>query len=171
MMFIVGLPVAQIVLFCLSVGKDPYGLHLAVINHETTNKTCPPTVSCDLTQLSCQYLRQIELRRQVLVRTGLLYHDRPLRIHYVICSEFFFFLTIKITRILHRTGLFRRRRIRVASGQTGQSLGRPIFYDQLFDVAQRTHRRRTKCDGMGARRQHCNHMAWRIEWLLLLFYF
>lgn len=67
MMFIVGLPVAQIVLFCLSVGKDPYGLHLAIVNHETNNKTCPPTGSCDLTQLSCQYLHQIELRRQTLV--------------------------------------------------------------------------------------------------------
>lgn len=67
MMFIVGLPVAQIVLFCLSVGKDPYGLHLAIVNHETNNKTCPPTGSCDLTQLSCQFLHQIEIRRQKLV--------------------------------------------------------------------------------------------------------
>jgi len=67
MMFIVGLPVAQIVLFCLSVGKDPHGLHLAIVNHETNNKTCPPTGSCELTQLSCQFLHQIELRRQVLV--------------------------------------------------------------------------------------------------------
>lgn len=67
MMFIVGLPVAQIVLFCLSIGKDPYGLHLAIVNHETNNKTCPPTNTCDLTQLSCQYLYQIEIRRQVLV--------------------------------------------------------------------------------------------------------
>jgi len=66
-MFIVGLPVAQIVLFCLSVGKDPYGLHLAIVNHETNNKTCPPTGTCELTQLSCQFLHQIELRRQVLV--------------------------------------------------------------------------------------------------------
>lgn len=62
-----GLPVAQIVLFCLSVGKDPYGLHLAIVNHETNNKTCPPTGTCELTQLSCQFLHQIELRRQVLV--------------------------------------------------------------------------------------------------------
>jgi len=67
MMFIVGLPVAQIVLFCLSVGKDPYGLHLAIVNHETNNKTCPPTGTCELTQLSCQFLHQMELRRQVLV--------------------------------------------------------------------------------------------------------
>ncbi|KAL4148776.1 hypothetical protein QTP88_002935 [Uroleucon formosanum] len=66
MMFIVGLPVAQIVLFCLSVGKDPHGLHLAIVNHETNNRTCPPTGSCELTQLSCQFLHQIELRRQVL---------------------------------------------------------------------------------------------------------
>lgn len=62
-----GLPVAQIVLFCLSVGKDPYGLHLAIVNHETNNKTCPPTGTCELTQLSCQFLHQMELRRQVLV--------------------------------------------------------------------------------------------------------
>lgn len=67
MMFVVGLPVAQIVLFCLSVGRDPYGLHLAVVNHESNRTTCPPTDSCDLTQLSCQYLHQIVLRRQKLV--------------------------------------------------------------------------------------------------------
>ncbi|XP_050429467.1 ABC transporter G family member 23 [Adelges cooleyi] len=66
MLFIVGLPVAQIVLFCLSIGKDPYGLHLAVVNHETTNKTCPPTGSCYLNELSCQFLHQIEKRRQIL---------------------------------------------------------------------------------------------------------
>ncbi|XP_050536009.1 ABC transporter G family member 23 [Daktulosphaira vitifoliae] len=66
MMFIVGLPVAQIVLFCLSIGKDPYGLHLAVVNYETPNKTCGPTGGCHLEELSCQFLHHVEKRRQVL---------------------------------------------------------------------------------------------------------
>jgi len=87
MMFIVGLPVAQIVLFCLSVGKDPYGLHLAIVNHETTNKTCPPSGTCDLTQLSCQYLHQIELRRQVLV-SNMCYTS--IIIIYELCGWYFF---------------------------------------------------------------------------------
>ncbi|XP_076758531.1 ABC transporter G family member 23 [Xylocopa sonorina] len=62
MLFIIGLPVAQIVLFCLSIGKDPVGLKLAVVNHELNNSNdpCTPTIGCDWTLLSCRYLQHLE---------------------------------------------------------------------------------------------------------------
>uniref|UniRef100_A0A1B6GX14 Uncharacterized protein n=1 Tax=Cuerna arida TaxID=1464854 RepID=A0A1B6GX14_9HEMI len=62
MMFIIGLPVMQIVLFCLSIGKDPKGLALAVVNHEINHSIsdCSQINSPDL--ISCQYLKQLEMK-------------------------------------------------------------------------------------------------------------
>ncbi|XP_076631751.1 ABC transporter G family member 23 [Colletes latitarsis] len=62
MLFIIGLPVAQIVLFCLSIGKDPIGLKIAIANHELNNsmEPCVPSVGCDWTRLSCRYLQHLE---------------------------------------------------------------------------------------------------------------
>uniref|UniRef100_A0A1B6J467 ABC transmembrane type-2 domain-containing protein n=2 Tax=Homalodisca liturata TaxID=320908 RepID=A0A1B6J467_9HEMI len=62
MMFIIGLPVMQIVLFCLSIGKDPRGLALAVVNHEINNSIsdCSQINTPDL--ISCQYLKQLEMK-------------------------------------------------------------------------------------------------------------
>ncbi|XP_018405590.1 PREDICTED: ABC transporter G family member 20 [Cyphomyrmex costatus] len=63
MLFIIGLPVAQIILFCISIGKDPIGLKLAVVNHELNNsmQPCiPPGTVCDWTLLSCRYLQHLQ---------------------------------------------------------------------------------------------------------------
>ncbi|XP_054005275.1 ABC transporter G family member 23-like [Hylaeus anthracinus] len=64
MLFIFGLPVVQIVLFCLSVGKDPVGLNIAIVNNElnNTNDPCVPTVGCDWSLLSCRYLQHLKKR-------------------------------------------------------------------------------------------------------------
>ncbi|XP_053976396.1 ABC transporter G family member 23-like [Hylaeus volcanicus] len=64
MLFIFGLPVVQIVLFCLSVGKDPVGLNIAIVNKElnNTNDPCVPTVGCDWSLLSCRYLQHLKKR-------------------------------------------------------------------------------------------------------------
>ena len=64
MLFIIGLPVVQIILFCLSIGKDPTGLTLAIVNNELNNSTepCIPTVGCNWTRLSCRYLKHLEKR-------------------------------------------------------------------------------------------------------------
>ncbi|CAL7937625.1 unnamed protein product [Xylocopa violacea] len=69
MLFIIGLPVAQIILFCLSIGKDPVGLKLAVVNNElnSTNEPCIPTMGCDWTLLSCRYLQHLESTSVTLV--------------------------------------------------------------------------------------------------------
>lgn len=63
MLFIIGLPVAQIVLFCISIGKDPIGLKLAVVNHELNNsmQPClPPGTGCNWSLLSCRYLQHLQ---------------------------------------------------------------------------------------------------------------
>lgn len=95
MMFVMGLPIFQIILFCLTIGKDPVGLHFAVVNHElssenqnctymptmkfekpcelvtntTTNTTyCPyPEYDCTVNMLSCQFLESLERRNQKMV--------------------------------------------------------------------------------------------------------
>ncbi|XP_012268865.1 ABC transporter G family member 23 [Athalia rosae] len=69
MTFVIGLPVVQIILFCLSIGKDPVGLKLAVVNNELDSYLDPCTLStgCDMTLLSCRYMRHIENRSVVIV--------------------------------------------------------------------------------------------------------
>lgn len=61
MAFIIGLPVAQTILFCLAVGHDPEGLPLAVVNNELSDKQfaqkeCPIYEGCNYTMFSCRYL-------------------------------------------------------------------------------------------------------------------
>lgn len=34
MLFIFALPVMQVILFCLAIGRDPTGLKLAIVNNE-----------------------------------------------------------------------------------------------------------------------------------------
>ncbi|CAG9865018.1 unnamed protein product [Phyllotreta striolata] len=59
MMFIIGLPVGQAILFCLSIGHDPAGIKLSVVNKEIDfpNEQCSHIdLSCNNTKLSCNYL-------------------------------------------------------------------------------------------------------------------
>lgn len=69
MLFIVGLPVSQIVLFALSIGHDPKGLPIAVKNYEldTINDGCHYIPGCNNTRLSCRYIKQLEDRSMVIV--------------------------------------------------------------------------------------------------------
>ncbi|KAJ8985043.1 hypothetical protein NQ317_016954 [Molorchus minor] len=61
MMFIIGLPVGQIILFCWSIGHDPLGIKLSVINKEIDypNEKCAEMSGCNSTRLSCNYLDYI----------------------------------------------------------------------------------------------------------------
>nr|XP_050869462.1 ABC transporter G family member 20 [Vespula vulgaris] len=69
MAFIIGLPVIQIVLFCISIGKDPIGLKIAIVNNELKNSTdiCVPTISCDTSQLSCRFLDHLKNKSLVFL--------------------------------------------------------------------------------------------------------
>ncbi|XP_043272865.1 ABC transporter G family member 20 isoform X2 [Venturia canescens] len=62
MLFIFALPVMQVILFCLAIGRDPTGLKLAIVNHEMNweNKSCPIAEGCHLTHLSCRYLKFLD---------------------------------------------------------------------------------------------------------------
>ncbi|KAL7295350.1 hypothetical protein TKK_0011237 [Trichogramma kaykai] len=57
MLFIIGLPVVQIILFCLSIGKDPTGLGIAIVNHELNNsmQACQPSLGCYDLYHSCRF--------------------------------------------------------------------------------------------------------------------
>lgn len=68
MSFIVFLPVAQIVLFCYSIGHDPKGLALAVVNYEVNASImgCPKVLGCNATYMSCRYLRFLEEKHMVV---------------------------------------------------------------------------------------------------------
>lgn len=72
MAFIIGLPVAQIILFCLAIGHDPTGLPIAVANHELPEgllalQECPIYDGCNYTLLSCRYLDYLKNRSVVVV--------------------------------------------------------------------------------------------------------
>ncbi|CAH0556078.1 unnamed protein product [Brassicogethes aeneus] len=62
MCFIIGLPVMQTILFCYSIGHDPKGITLSVINNEINypNEHCSWTPGCNSTKLSCNYLDTLE---------------------------------------------------------------------------------------------------------------
>ncbi|XP_065349874.1 ABC transporter G family member 23-like [Cloeon dipterum] len=57
-LFVVGLPIIQVVLFCVAVGRDPAGLTLAIVNHDTPfGKSCPTDLTgCNLTHMACRFL-------------------------------------------------------------------------------------------------------------------
>ncbi|XP_046609831.1 ABC transporter G family member 23 isoform X2 [Neodiprion virginianus] len=62
MLFIFALPVMQVILFCLAIGRDPTGLKIAIVNHEMTwgNLSCPIEKNCSFTNLSCRYLKFLD---------------------------------------------------------------------------------------------------------------
>ncbi|GBP06186.1 ABC transporter G family member 20 [Eumeta japonica] len=78
--FIVGLPLSQIVLFCLAIGHYPVGLPIAVVNYEVgendTTVKChftddcsqdPDTFEYNVTRFSCQYLDSLSKRQSNLI--------------------------------------------------------------------------------------------------------
>ena len=62
MLFIFALPVMQVILFCLAIGRDPIGLHLAVVNHELNQSggICEYNDGCSFKMLSCRYLQHLD---------------------------------------------------------------------------------------------------------------
>ncbi|VVC87177.1 ABC transporter G family member 23 isoform X2 [Leptidea sinapis] len=62
MLFIFALPVMQVILFCLAIGRDPSGLKLAIVNHDVNvfDGYCPYNTSCSMKNLSCRYLDHLK---------------------------------------------------------------------------------------------------------------
>ncbi|GAB1869390.1 ABC transporter G family member 20 isoform X2 [Camponotus japonicus] len=62
MLFIFALPVMQVILFCLAIGRDPEDLKVAIVNKEMfyENMTCPISTDCSFTHLSCRYLNFLD---------------------------------------------------------------------------------------------------------------
>ncbi|XP_031632902.1 ABC transporter G family member 20 isoform X4 [Contarinia nasturtii] len=60
MLFIFALPVMQVILFCLAIGRDPTGLRLAIANMEMNDTIhCPTQKGCNFENLSCRYLSHL----------------------------------------------------------------------------------------------------------------
>ncbi|XP_020718098.1 ABC transporter G family member 20 isoform X2 [Ceratitis capitata] len=73
MLFIVALPVVQIILFCYAIGHDPTGLKLAVANGELSEQMvidqfCPVFSGCNQTHLSCRYLDMLKTNKSAHVK-------------------------------------------------------------------------------------------------------
>lgn len=67
-LFLIGLPIMQVILFCLAIGKDPTDLSLSIANFELEEKeTCKYKLECNSTRLSCSYLSYLEKRTLQLV--------------------------------------------------------------------------------------------------------
>lgn len=78
MLFIIGLPCLQIILFCWAIGHDPTGLKLAIANYEqnTTDPTsCPISTGCNYTMLSCRYLDILQKKNIIWVRVWTFRHS------------------------------------------------------------------------------------------------
>ncbi|XP_030375746.1 ABC transporter G family member 20 [Scaptodrosophila lebanonensis] len=72
MLFIVGLPVVQILLFCYAIGHDPTGLKIAVSNHEMSKEMveeqfCPVARGCHQSMLSCRYIDMLVRNKSMVV--------------------------------------------------------------------------------------------------------
>nr|AMQ10350.1 ABC transporter G family member 5 [Mythimna separata] len=77
--FLLGLPVSQMIFFCLAIGHYPVGLPIAVVNYEvnSTEPLCaydknlcpqdPNTYEWNLTRFSCQYLDYLSKRQSNLI--------------------------------------------------------------------------------------------------------
>ncbi|XP_059611334.1 ABC transporter G family member 23 isoform X2 [Phlebotomus argentipes] len=59
MLFIFALPVMQVILFCLAIGRDPTGLKLAIVNQEIEGDNCTFNPGCKFGNLSCRYLSHL----------------------------------------------------------------------------------------------------------------
>ncbi|XP_018319126.1 ABC transporter G family member 20 [Agrilus planipennis] len=71
MLFIFALPVMQVILFCMAIGRDPTGLKLAIVNHEVnytnlTYQNCTYEPGCKFSRLSCRYLHL--LRNNTIIK-------------------------------------------------------------------------------------------------------
>lgn len=69
LLFLIGLPMAQVILFCLAIGKDPSNLNIAIANYELNapDETCKFINGCNTTKLSCNYLSYLEKKTLILV--------------------------------------------------------------------------------------------------------
>ncbi|CAH1990007.1 unnamed protein product [Acanthoscelides obtectus] len=61
MLFVIGLPVGQAILFCLAIGKDPNDVRISVVNNEIDypSEHCRALLDCNNSRLSCTYLEYI----------------------------------------------------------------------------------------------------------------
>jgi hypothetical protein len=69
----------QVILFCLAIGRDPIGLHLAVVNHELNQSggNCEFNDACSFKMLSCRYLQH--LNNVTIIKVSVSWYRIPCR--------------------------------------------------------------------------------------------
>lgn len=77
LLFLIGLPMVQVILFCVAIGKDPVNLNIAVTNHElnTTNESCEFIKGCNASKLSCNYISYLKKKQLNMVSSVLFYSN------------------------------------------------------------------------------------------------
>lgn len=82
MLFIFALPVMQVILFCLAIGRDPTGLKIAIVNGELKDNqtSCynwmmgnESTSGCNPTHMACKYLSFLDNETMIQVWYHLLH--------------------------------------------------------------------------------------------------
>lgn len=89
MLFIFALPVMQVILFCLAIGRDPTGLHLAIVNGEMnwTSMSCPVAEGCSYKTLSCRYLKALPNDTIIQVLQHISYLPRVMYLQKILCKS------------------------------------------------------------------------------------
>lgn len=60
MMFIFVLPVMQVILFCMAIGREPQGLNIAIVNDElNSTDNCYWEDGCHVANVGCRYLSHL----------------------------------------------------------------------------------------------------------------
>lgn len=72
MAFIFIIPALQVIFFFLSIGRNPIGLKLSIVNHElkplsVEEQNCPITNGCNYEMISCRYLEFLTKKQISLV--------------------------------------------------------------------------------------------------------
>lgn len=117
MAFIIGLPVAQIILFCFSIGHDPTGLKVSIVNNELNlpeENICNPVPGCNSSRLSCNYIEFLKQRTLIPV-------SYPLQVPKHEDST-----TILVCRVI--MGTLKQLRMKLEK----EILGQPLVSKQIF---------------------------------------
>lgn len=116
MLFIFALPVMQVILFCLAIGRDPTGLKLAVVNNEMiggVSNWCVSFLKCSFIEMPLLRFPGMLLRARMQVWKSLVPLLGPLRRQ-------------------HRQGVLPGSRCSKESGGTGRRLGSTVFHRKLY---------------------------------------
>lgn len=155
MLFIFALPVMQVILFCLAIGRDPTGLKLAIVNHEMdfSTKDCPVYNNCSFSHLSCRYLKFLDNETMIKVSGRCLNQAKRWFVALVIILNF-----VLLAGILSWSGFGN------GSCEKGPSVGNIVLHWELywlFSCKNAFGQRGWRRNSWSKRNQG---LAWHVKW-------